>query len=86
MCGLVVVVRRYFCFSLPQGVFLILSMWTVCPCLISGSVPTLNLHKIFNKSIMTRFIMGERAPMKVGERAPTEVKMFEVEIVIPNTE
>ena len=29
---------------------------------------------------MTRFIMGGCAPMKVGERAPTEVKMFEVEI------
>ena len=45
-----------------------------------GFVPTLNLNKIFHKSIMTRFIMGGRAPMKVGERAPTEVKMLEVEI------
>ena len=29
---------------------------------------------------MTRSIMGGRAPMKIGERAPTEVKMFEFEI------
>ena len=55
-------------------------MWTVCPCLIPGFVPTFNLHKIFNKSIMTRFGKGGRAPMKVGERAPTEVEMFEVEM------
>ena len=29
---------------------------------------------------MTRFSMGGRAPVKVGERAPTEVEMFEVEM------
>ena len=49
-----------------------------------ASSRTFNLHKIVNKSVMTRFSMGGRAPMKVGpyigERAPTEVEMFEVEM------
>ena len=57
----------------------------VHPCLIHGFVLAFNLHKIFNKSIMT-FYLGGRAPMKVGERAPTEVEMFEVEMQNPNTE
>ena len=29
---------------------------------------------------MTRFSKGGRAPVKVGERAPTEIEMFEVEM------
>ena len=45
-----------------------------------ASSRTFNLHKIFNKSVMTRFSMGGRAPMKVGEGAPKEVEMFEVEM------